>query len=332
MHVSSIFRGVVSGFIVLLLGACGGGGSGGGGGGAGPTTPTTILTSSNAAQAASDAYGAMDTAGQGGGQGFQFFSTTGTSTGQFDIAHFSKKYLQYLSTRQQGPALVSPMTVYANPIFCSSGQGSVSWDDADENGVDSSGDTYVLSFTNCVDLGETLNGQVTIGNFQVTGDPTSTNFSLSATISINLTIVDSLGTMSLNGAFTVTMAQSGNALTMSISSSSLTMTDNGETLTIGNFTVTFTEDLGTGAYTIAFDGPVTSTDLGGTVVVDTTLPFAGGGSAYPTSGSMTISGANNTRVVVTVVGVNSVQLQIDADGNGTLETTQMTTWSALSLM
>lgn len=331
MRVSSIFRGVVSGFIVLLLGACGGGGSSGGGG-AGATTPTTILTSSNAAQAASDAYGAMDTAGQGGGQGFQIFGATGGSTGQFDIAHFSKKYLQYLGIRQRGPALVSPMTVYTDSIFCSSGSGSMSWDDADDNGFDSSGDTYVLSFTNCLDLGETLNGQVTIGNFQVTGDPTSTNFSLSAAISINLTIVDSLGTMSINGAFTVTMAQSGNALTMSISSSSLTMTDNGETLTIGNFTVTFTEDLGTGAYTIAFDGPVTSTDLGGTVVVDTTLPFAGGGSANPTSGSMTISGANNTRVVVTVVGVNAVQLQIDANGDGTLESTQMTTWSALSLL
>lgn len=332
MRVSLITRGFTSGFIVLLLGACGGGGSGGGGGGAGTTAPTTILTSSNAAQAASDAYGAMDAAAQGGGEGFQFFSVADGSAGQFDIAHFSKKYLQHLGTRQRGPTLMSPMAVYTEPLFCSSGQGSMSWDDANNDGLDSPGDTYVLSFTNCVDQGETLNGQVTISNLQLTGDPASTNYSLSATISINLTVVDSVDTVSLNGAFNITMAEAGNVLTMSISSSSLTMTDNGETLTVGNFTVTFTENFGTGAYTIAFDGPVTSTDLGGTVVVDTTQPFAGGGTANPTSGSMTILGANNTRVVVTVVGVNSVQLQVDANGDGTLESTQTTTWSALSLL
>lgn len=316
-------------FVAITLVACGGG-AGGDSGGA-PAVQTAPLNSTNARQAASDAKGAMDAASDGGVQDYGVFSVNSANAGGFSLARFVKKYLADVSARQSAGPMFSPQLV---ENCLSSGSYSYEWYD-NGDGFDSTGDFYAFSFSNCDDGGITLNGQLSISNFQVTGDPASSNYSLSASTTYSLTITEGSEVSTINGTVNLTISEAGGLLTMAISGPALTVTEGGETMNLSGFSMTFTENA-LGAYTVSFDGTTSSTDLGGAIVVDTTLEFSGTGVGEPTSGSMTLYGAYGSRVVVTAiggVGGGSVRLDVDADGNGVFDGAPLiTTWSELAML
>jgi len=120
--------------------------------------------------------------------------------------------------------------------------------------------------------------------------------------------------------------------TGSVSGSSLTVVQNGRTTTLGNYAIDFTQNANSGAYTLAINGSVDDAKLGGRIDVKTTSTFSGTNLANgsPDAGSLTMTGANNTSVVLTAQGGDNVQLQIDSNGDGQVDNVVNTTYNQLS--
>jgi hypothetical protein len=82
--------------------------------------------------------------------------------------------------------------------------------------------------------------------------------------------------------------------------------------------------------TYGVDGRFASTELGGSVTVDTLTPFVlRDGDDNPYAGSMRATGAAGTSLTFTVLNNVDVQLDIDVDGDGFNDVQVLTTWDVL---
>lgn len=113
--------------------------------------------------------------------------------------------------------------------------------------------------------------------------------------------------------------------------SSITIEDGGDTHTLSNFTT----DLGVDesgspvTYTFAADADMTSSVFTGAVSFSTTTVFDGELPIVPGTGELRIFGANNASIRVQPMGTTNVDLNIDLDGNGSIDVLVSTTWAAL---
>ena len=75
-------------------------------------------------------------------------------------------------------------------------------------------------------------------------------------------------------------------------------------------------------------GTLTSSTIDSKAVsIDTPTPFVrSGNQAYPASGQAIIIGAAGSKVQVTAINATTVKIELDADGNGTYETTVSKPW------
>ena len=72
---------------------------------------------------------------------------------------------------------------------------------------------------------------------------------------------------------------------------------------------------------------------GGSYTITTTTPVVWNSSTNVLSaGVVKVVGANNSQLVITVTGNNSVSIQIDANGDGTFEKTVSSTVSELEAL
>jgi hypothetical protein len=85
-------------------------------------------------------------------------------------------------------------------------------------------------------------------------------------------------------------------------------------------------------YSYSFSYTVNSTVLGGQYRVETTAPFVGTEPNPPTSGSVTVTGANNSSAVLTANPDTTFTANIDADGDGIYEETQTVNWSNVIIL
>jgi hypothetical protein len=51
--------------------------------------------------------------------------------------------------------------------------------------------------------------------------------------------------------------------------------------------------------------------------------------AYPSQGQLLITGASGSTLLVTALNSTQVQLQVDANGDGTVDSTTTATWASL---
>lgn len=81
---------------------------------------------------------------------------------------------------------------------------------------------------------------------------------------------------------------------------------------------------------IAMAGTMSSTSLGGAVTVATLASLTGAANdPYPSAGQLLITGASDSKLRLTVIDDTQVRLELDADGDGTYETTSVVPWSTL---
>ena len=186
------------------------------------------------------------------------------------------------------------------------------------------GTSATITYNACEDdAGVIINGSMSVSNISASGSALSftTSFSLTFSISGQPNLV-------LSGGYTFALDLA--TLATSITGTSYSGTDGVETFELFNFTFAATLSSTSADYTLS------STKINGVVTIKTLTPFTYNAGVFPAAGQMEITGANNSRIRVTVLGDETlvgdqVQIEVDADGDNVFETTMMTTWVALGI-
>lgn len=198
------------------------------------------------------------------------------------------------------------------------------------------GDTINVDATDCDDgFGEVVNGRMEITVTAYSGDIL---FGPTYLIEMSVLLIDyevatAADTIVTNGDATVLFDTTGDPLiTMSISGSSLNTTSLGSSETISNFLTSQTVDISISPepYTLAASGTVASSLLAGSISYTTTVTFQGAGANDPFAGEMLVTGANGGAVKLIALDEINVRIMTDADGDGTFESTEDTTWADIT--
>jgi hypothetical protein len=319
-----------------FLAACGGGG----GGVTAITAPvaTAALSSTNqdiAAQEASSTaflplFGAQTLTG----------AQTTDESALFKIARAQlDKLPTYLTEAQSNNALIG--AVQSQTYNCTSGGSlSVSVSDADNNGVISAGDSATITGNNCVESGETISGSLGLVINSLSGVYGSTSYSAGITMTFNgLSVASPQYSASMSGSLSLTAVANGvNSLSQTLSTPSLTVSatyagvTRSRSLTTYSATATRSPNTTYGYLdTYTASGVLTSTALSSqTITFNTTTPFVARPSDdYPSSGVMVITGAANSQLKLTALSNTQVRQELDANGDGTYESSTTVNWNTL---
>jgi hypothetical protein len=149
-----------------------------------------------------------------------------------------------------------------------------------------------------------------------------------------LTAVILGSTVVINGGLTASLSSAdGVTLVAGVSGNSFSAfaQSGGEAFSgsIRNFQSTRSFDTSAGTYSVDFEATVTASGLGGSVHIETTVPFTGLADEDPSAGTFVATGAMGATVTLIALDNVNVQILVDADGDGTAETTINTTWAAL---
>jgi hypothetical protein len=340
----------VKGFLIAaVMGAVGLVGCGGGGDSTpAAAAPTVTITATN--------QGTVTRAIIDGGQAFgqsQPFATTGGAAAQsIGSAPMALRTGVLQSVVQRGlvaafgsrhsvsiASATRPAATSSSTDPCSvSGSITTTVSDTDNSQSLSRGDALTLTFNQCQDASDDVVSGVmifTIGS--VTSGQSNVQFSgslafeqLSASSGTRLANIQG----SVGVAATITSTSFQIALTVGANALTVTSSATGYLDTIVyepgmQVTVTATD----GAVTqsdVTLNGSFTASSIGGRVVVATVLPLRQlGTDAYPSSGQVVVTGASGTHLRVTALSSTSVQLELDANGDGTYERSAVFAWDSI---
>jgi hypothetical protein len=198
-------------------------------------------------------------------------------------------------------------------------------------GTLASNDTLTLEFDGCTDAEGTIDGLFAMSIASFSGDLLSGQFTLGLRVNLdNLSIASNAGTATLDGDMTLTIAVTTNAVTTTIVSTSMTVAELGAAShTLTNLMLTQAVDAVTDAFTLDVEGMLTSSAFAGSVTFDTIVPFGGTGLDYPSSGELLVTGANGGTIRVVVLDSTFVRLELDANGDGTVDERVDVAWSEI---
>ncbi len=321
----------IAALLFAFLWGCGGGGGGGGGGPAGLTPPPSTpvgVTASNATQVSATA---LKPAVGGGGALTTVAGMETTAEPQtravtrtlLAVARDSKTQLSASQSVVGAAARTTPCKV----------SGSITAD------ISADGTSGTITFNACSDIaGETISGSASATGVSATSDRShfsgnfSTDLTFTATGFAPLRVV---GSFSIDE--TCTNFSTGDC-TDNFTGTSLGAQQGNETWFITNFTITEALVSSTQNETVTFNYTVASTALKGSVTVITSTPFQGLKSAqHPSTGVVVATGANNSKAQLTVrssdpADPSAVQIEVDANGDGTYETSTFYSWSTLDAL
>ena len=319
-----------------LLAACGGGS------GDTPSSPSgseqgtasaVVLTSSNYVPVARQAL-ASSSYVMGAGN---FSSSTQVNKSQPIVRNIEKSAAKLINDSQH-----SILKSIEASEGCSLG-GSISGglDDRNGNNRMDAGDSYFLRFNQCREDDEITNGELrftfhsTSGNINTELEPESYPFSLTVTASYaNLTTQSNTTRHEGSGSLHLTIqAQSPNERTTVIRTDELrtALTQNGRTTSQvlknyeGQWSLTPIYE------TNSVRGTIINSEFDSrTLYVQTPAPFKQDhAQTYPSSGASLITGAAGSQIRVTALDASSVQIELDADGNGSFEIRTVHPWRDL---
>ena len=195
-----------------------------------------------------------------------------------------------------------------------------------QEGAVPAGVSITTAFENCQEGDSLLNGSVTleIESLALDGELGMDTFALAfRAVFDDLTTGDG----SIDGDISLSITSAPGQTDVVASGDSLAVSVSGELLSLLDFDVSAIED--TSALLETFDFTLSISSFG-RLTVETleawrTLAFA----EEPISGVLRIIGAGNGSITVTALDEVSVQLEVDEDGDGTVDATIITTWDEL---
>jgi hypothetical protein len=261
------------------------------------------------------------------GSVFEFAAVVGPVTPKTHIlTNVVKQAIALIGGQIQSPVLIGAAATSTNSACLVGGSTTVT---ADPVAL-----TASITFNNCSDaVGESLNGTFSAASIQLV-----LNTSFSATAAINIAFKQTgVPDLALQGSnISVNeLVSAGPTDTVTMSGQVINVTSGPVSEQLGTYNLqgAFTGTTETDTITLTY----ASTSLGGLVNVSTGAPCVTSlTSFFPHSGVLNITGANNTKLQVTINGDETlggvgtqVSVGVDADGNGSFETTQNKNWQDL---
>ena len=318
----------VAALLFAFLWGCGGGGGGGGPAGLTPPPSTPVaVTATNAKQVSATAL--KPAIGGSGALG----TVTGLETTAAPQTRAVTRALLVVArdSKTQLSASQSVVGAAAQTTPCHFGGSKTADFSAD-------GSSGTITFNACSDVaGETINGSVSATGFFAASDGSH----LSGNFRFDITFTETgFAPARLVGDFSIdeNCNTSTHDCTDSFTGTSLGAQQGSETWFITNFAINEALVYSTQNLTVTFNYTVSSTALNGSVTVITSTPFQGLASArHPSTGVAVATGKNNSKVRVTVHSSDpndpgAVQIEVDADGDGTYESSTLYPWSTLDAL
>ncbi len=251
-----------------------------------------------------------------------------------------------IKTAQRINGTATTLAVTTRTASCAAGGSvTIALDDRDNNNAASPGDVASITFNQCQDrAGHLSNGSLSATYTVVQSGTSSASASATVTFS-NLTATSSEGSFAINGAFSFNFARQGVVTTAQFSvggsglSAAVSTPSYNDTITLGaGYAASLSYDPDAmppastvaGLTTLAINGSISAASIGGTVVISTPAAFKQYDiDAFPREGQLQVRGANNGLLLVTTQSTTTVRIQLDANGDGTFETTKDVPWSVL---
>ena len=240
------------------------------------------------------------------------------------------------SSAKAASQMVRPLGVTGPVVYACviAGTRSLTVDDRDDSGDLNAGDVVTTVHSNCQDTSfETLNGTVTTAISELSPTSLSARLTMSqfsdAAARHALTLDGSMWVddSQPSGALEVTRLIADGPVVASVTTHLFT-----DTVTLQNgFTEEATYDAAVGLSTSTVNGSLRSAAAGGIVEISTPVnsPLTKyDAEDYPRSGEVQVLGKKGT-LWLTVLSTESVQLDLDADDNGTAESSEVVSWDWL---
>lgn len=340
--------------IAVVVGAIALAGCGGGGDDSDPSAPvaaaaTVTITAANQGSVAR----ATIQGGQAFGHSQPFASTSGTAAQAIDSTSRALRtglpqsvllrgLLTAFGTRHSASiaSAMRPAATTSSTDPCSvSGSITTTVNDADNSQALSGGDALTLTFSQCRESSDDLvsGGMIfTVGSV-TSGLGSDVRFSGSLAF-VQLTSTSGTGVDNIQGSVGVTaeITSSSFQIALTVGASALTVTSSAP-----NYVDTIVYDPGMQLVVTVTDGASTQTDvtlngsftassIGGRVLVATAVPIRQlGTDTDPSSGQVVVTGASGTKLRVTALYATSVQLELDANGDGTYDGSGVFAWNTI---
>jgi hypothetical protein len=339
--------------IAAVLGAVGLVACGGGGSGSVATpaaaAPTVTITASNQGTVTR----ATIDSGQALGQSRPFGTASGTAAQSIGSAPMALRTGVLQSMVQRGlvaafgprrsagiASAARPAATTSSTDPCSvSGSITTTLNDADNSQSLSSGDALSLTFNQCRESStDVVSGGMIFTIGSVTSALTSNvQFSGSlAFVQLSTTNGTQLGNIQGSVGVTAAITSTSFQLSLTVGASALTVANSApgylDTIVYEpgmQLTVTAT-DGAVPQSDVTLNGSFTASSIGGRILVSTVLPIRQLDSdANPSSGQVVVTGATGTQLRITALSATSVQLELDANGDGTYERSGVFVWDTL---
>ncbi len=322
-----------------LLAACGGGGGDGGGSTPPPPQQPSGLSLDSSNQKAAASAGAQ--AALAGSMAVN--SATGNPSGTQQVASTEGALALSATTTALRKTIQATTSDATQTNACASGGTQVfRWSDTNDSSTIDAGDTITLIYSQCVVDGQLTDGQIVLAIQQMQ----SNSAVLNATYT-NYVTGSEAGATRLNG--TVNLTTNGslvsgapnpdvcNASTNTATFDQITseqLASNGTvirttTLKAGHINSTIGVDCSR-ALNVSETANGTWTGLSGTLTINTPTSILSGPDGIPYAGSYTVA-ADRGKVQIGFNNGGNVILQLDANGDGTYETSTNLSWADLGI-
>jgi hypothetical protein len=198
-------------------------------------------------------------------------------------------------------------------------------------------DSVQLQYTDCYEFQVTANGSLSFTYTQVSDFISFDDFSvLGLNISFDnysLKVDGSSVAPAIVGEYTLLINKNNFTQTVDITAEQLTISIPEYQQTIEDLVIEKIYTENTNIETLNVSSTLIDSYLEGSVSLVTlqNFEFDSQESLTPFSGSMKITGENNSSIVLTVINSSLVQLDTDFDGNNTIDNTDIVTWNDLGL-